>query len=106
MQQIGLERIEAHNRAVRQTALSRLLGLPGVRLLGPQAAPAAGPLSFVITGVSAHVVARSLSDGYGMCIRSAFHCAQPLHEGLHSMPARLSFYLYNQPSELDLPLTR
>ena len=40
---------------------------------------------------------------YGICIRSGFHCAQPLHDQLHFPPtARLSFYLYNQPPDLAL----
>jgi cysteine desulfurase/selenocysteine lyase len=102
LQQIGLERIEAHNRVLRRMALKRLQALPGMNILGPREDASAGPLSFTLDGTSAHVVARSLSDGYGICIRSGFHCAQPLHDQLHSTPtARLSFYLYNQPSDLD-----
>jgi selenocysteine lyase/cysteine desulfurase len=45
---------------------------------------------------------RLLSDRYGICARSGFHCAEPLHEQC-KFPAtvRLSVYLYNQPEEID-----
>ena len=101
LQQIGLDRIEAHNRALRQMAWDGLRGLPGVGVLGPPGAAAAGPISFTVAGTSAHVLARTLSDGYGICIRSGFHCAQGLHDQLSLTPTgRLSFYLYNQRFDL------
>jgi cysteine desulfurase/selenocysteine lyase len=103
LQGIGLDHIEAHNRALRQLALQCLQNLPGISVLGPRNEPSAGPLSFTFSGTTAHVVARTLSDSHGICIRSGYHCAQPLHDQLHLPPsARLSFYLYNQPFELDL----
>jgi cysteine desulfurase/selenocysteine lyase len=103
LQEIGLERIEAHNRALRRLALERLRTLPGIGVLGPRDEPSSGPLGFTFSGTTAHVVARTLSDRHGICIRSGYHCAQPLHEQLRIPPsARLSFYLYNQPFELDL----
>ncbi len=48
------------------------------------------------------MIARTLSDAGGICVRSGFHCAEPLHEALQLPPTvRLSFYLYNQPEEID-----
>jgi cysteine desulfurase / selenocysteine lyase len=103
LQHIGLEGIEAHNRALRLLALKRLREVPGIAILGPRDEASSGPLSFTVAGTSAHVIARSLSDSDGICIRSGYHCAQPLHDQLNSLPsARLSFYLYNQASEIDL----
>jgi cysteine desulfurase/selenocysteine lyase len=104
LQEVDLERIEGHNRRLRAEARRRLEGLPGVSLVGPRAAGAdqPGPLAFTVAGTPSHLIARGLSDGYGICVRSGFHCAEPLHEQLQ-FPAtvRLSFYLYNQPGELD-----
>jgi cysteine desulfurase / selenocysteine lyase len=101
---IGLERIAAHNAALRDYALDRVLKLSGVRILGPcqPGQGHGGPLSFTLAGIPAHALARDLSDAHGICVRSGFHCAQLLHEELHSPPSlRLSFYLYNQPWEID-----
>ena len=45
----------------------------------------------------------ALSDAWGICARSGYHCAQPLHEHFQSPPSlRLSFGPYNQPWEIDL----
>ena len=105
LQAIGLERVEAHCRLLREDARRRLQTFPGVRLLGDRGAAEerTGPLSFTVVGVLSHMVARALSDAWGICIRSGYHCAQPLHEHFQSPPSlRLSFSLYNQPEEIDL----
>jgi cysteine desulfurase/selenocysteine lyase len=105
LQAIGLEVVQAHARQLYAQARERLRAVPGARLLGPQPPPAghAGPLSFVVGNTPSHLIARALSDSHGICVRSGFHCAQPLHEHLQWPPTvRLSFYLYNQPWEIDL----
>ena len=105
LQDIGLENIEAHVCALYQYARARLAGIRGARLIGQPLSPVAGhagPLSFTIPDVPAHLIARALSDGHGICVRYGYHCAQPLHEHLGSPPTvRVSFYLYNQPWEID-----
>jgi cysteine desulfurase/selenocysteine lyase len=105
LQDIGLENIEAHVCALYQYARARLAGIRGARLIGQPLSPVAGhagPLSFTVPDVPAHLIARALSDGHGICVRSGYHCAQPLHEHLGSPPTvRISFYLYNQPWEID-----
>ncbi len=103
LQKVGFEQIEKHNRLLRAQARQRLEGCAGVTLVGPRAAvDTSGPLSFTIAGTPSHLIARGLSDGFGICVRAGFHCAQPLHEQL-GFPAtlRISFYLYNQPWEID-----
>jgi cysteine desulfurase/selenocysteine lyase len=102
LQAVGLEEVEAHCRLLRAQARERLLATPGARLLGGASA-GAGPLSFTVAGTPSHLLARALSDGAGVCVRSGYHCAQPLHEHLGSPPSlRVSFQLYNQPWEIDL----
>ena len=55
-----------------------------------------------MAGALSHILARALSDAWGICVRSGYHCAQPLHEHLQSPPSvRLSFHVYNQPWEID-----
>jgi cysteine desulfurase/selenocysteine lyase len=102
LQAVGLGNVESHCRRLRARARERLQALPRVRLLG-DAAAGSGPLSVTVTGALSHMLARALSDAWGICVRSGYHCAQPLHEHLQSPPSlRLSFHLYNQPSEIDL----
>jgi cysteine desulfurase/selenocysteine lyase len=104
LQEVGLENVEGHVRRLYAQARQRLQTLPGVRILGPSAAErgCAGPLSFTIPNTPSPLIARALSDGHGICVRSGYHCAQPLHESLRFPPTvRLSFSLYNQPWEID-----
>jgi cysteine desulfurase / selenocysteine lyase len=105
LQDIGLENVEAHVCALYQYARARLADIRGARLVGQSLSPVAGhagPLSFTIPDVPAHLIARALSDGHGICVRSGYHCAQPLHEHLGFPPSiRISFYIYNQPWEID-----
>src|SRR5262249_58530407 len=101
---IGLDAIDAHCRRLYAHALAGVQRVPGIRVLGSgsEGPGGYGPLSFTTGDAPAHMVARALSDGHGVCVRSGYHCAQPLHEHFQSPPSlRLSFYLYNQPWEID-----
>lgn len=105
LQAIGMEQVESHCRHLNSLARKRLLTVPGVRLLGVVDAEEqpTGPISFTVGNMLSHMVARALSDAWGICVRSGYHCAQPLHEHLRTPPSlRVSFGLYNQPWELDL----
>jgi len=103
LQGIGLEAIHAHEQALTQQALRLAEDLEGAELIGPARSDRCGPLSFVLPGQSPHRVARSLSDVYGICVRSGMHCAEPLHLSMEAPASlRASFYLYNTPAEIDL----
>jgi cysteine desulfurase / selenocysteine lyase len=69
LQCIGLDNVEVHCRQLRDAAYSRLRSIPGVRVLGDQSACRAsiGPISFTVTGVLSHMLARGLSDAWGIC---------------------------------------
>jgi cysteine desulfurase/selenocysteine lyase len=104
LQEIGMQKIANHERTLLNLALGQLADISGVRVLGLPTAnhERIGPVSFTVAATPAHVIARGLSDGFGICVRSGFHCAQPLHDALRSPPSvRLSFYVYNQPWELE-----
>ena len=103
LEEIGLDRIAEHEKSLIRLALRRIgEALPSIGMLGPRDDRREGPISLVLAGLSPHVIARSLSDGHGICVRSGFHCAQPLHESLNS-PAtlRASFALYNIEGEVE-----
>lgn len=96
------EDVLQHLRSLRRDAVQKLLSIPRLKILGSVQEESCGPISFVIPGHSSHVLARSLSDAFGICVRSGFHCAEPLHLHWASGPTmRLSFHVYNQPEEID-----
>jgi cysteine desulfurase/selenocysteine lyase len=96
------EEVVLHLQSLRRHAIQQLLAIPRLKILGSTDKKSCGPISFVIPGHSSHVLARSLSDAFGICIRSGYHCAEPLHLQWACGPSmRMSFHVYNQPEEID-----
>jgi len=78
------------------------LKLPEAVILGDTGSRSGGPYSFNCAGMSSHLLARGLSDRYGICVRSGFHCAQPLHQQLNATASlRISFWIYNAEAEIS-----
>jgi cysteine desulfurase/selenocysteine lyase len=99
---IGMARVREHERALFELAWTRLGTVPGVRLLGPDAAEEhAGVISFVLDGIHPHDVAAVL-DGEGIAVRAGHHCAQPLMDryGL-AATTRASFSVYNDAEDVE-----
>ncbi|WP_157084747.1 cysteine desulfurase [Sphingomonas pituitosa] len=95
---IGLERIHAHEAALVTNTRAALSGINSVRLFGP--ADSAGIVSFAVEGVHPHDVATILDEG-NVAIRAGHHCAQPLMELLEvPATARASFGVYNGPADV------
>ncbi len=100
---IGMEEVHERYSQLSEHAYRKLTAhFPAEWLLGKKGDNLSGPHSLKLEGISPHVVARGLSDRYGICVRSGFHCAQPLHEALSaSASLRLSYWVYNTPDEID-----
>jgi cysteine desulfurase/selenocysteine lyase len=101
LQQVGMPAIHQHERELVGYAIDRLSEVPGVTVYGPEAGRRGGVVAFSIEGVHPHDAAQVLDDD-GIAVRAGHHCAMPIHEKF-GLPAttRASFYLYNQPSEVD-----
>ncbi len=101
LSQIGMDTIAHHEQELIRYALDRLVEIPGVTVLGPDASKRGGVASFTLQGIHPHDVAQIL-DGEGIAVRAGHHCAMPLHEIL-GIPAstRASFYLYNSTRDID-----
>lgn len=95
---IGLDTIEAHEKALVAKARDALSAINSVRLFGP--ADSAGIVSFAIEGVHPHDIGTIL-DEEGVAIRAGHHCAQPLMDHL-DLPAtaRASFGIYNDEDDV------
>jgi cysteine desulfurase / selenocysteine lyase len=102
LDELGMERVRAHERALTAHMLERLAEVPGLRVVGPPEADRRGALaSFTIEGIHPHDVAE-LADRGGVCIRAGHHCAQPLMRCLGvGATARASVGVYNDAADID-----
>jgi len=101
LEELGMEHVFAHDRALMREAMTRLSAIPGLRILGPGPEKRGGVVAFTLAGIHPHDIATAL-DAEGVCVRAGHHCAMPLHEKL-GIPAsaRASFHCYSLPWELD-----
>jgi cysteine desulfurase/selenocysteine lyase len=98
---IGLSRIDRHERELADYAVNRLNEFDDIEIYGPPAGERAGLVSFNLEGVHAHDLASIMND-HAVAIRPGDHCTQPLHDVLGTAAsARASFYLYNTKDEID-----
>ena len=102
LQKLGMERVREHEQELLKYALSRLGGLEGMELLGPQSVDHhSGVLSFRFSGIHPHDLA-TLLDDQGVCVRAGHHCCQPLMRDLGlKATTRASFYIYNHKGDVD-----
>lgn len=102
LQEIGMDVVAAHERAIGAALLDGVASVPGVRILGPQD-PAAriGAVAFDVDGVHAHDVGQFL-DAQGVAARVGHHCAQPLHRryGI-TASTRASAAVYTDREDVD-----
>ncbi len=96
---IGLDSIEAHERALVAKLRGELRGMNDVTLFGPE--DSAGIVSFALDGIHPHDLGTILDEA-NVAIRAGHHCAQPLMDHL-GVPAtaRASFGLYSDDSDID-----
>jgi len=97
---VGVERVERYEHELLEYATARLLGVPGLTMIGT--APAkAGVLSFVLRGQKTEEVGGML-DQEGIAVRSGHHCAQPVLRrfGLEAT-VRASLAPYNTFDDID-----
>jgi cysteine desulfurase/selenocysteine lyase len=100
LDELGLERLAAHEHALLSYATSAISGIPGVRLIGT-AREKVSVLSFVLDDVHPHDIGTIL-DQEGIAIRTGHHCAQPVMQRF-GVPAtaRASLAFYNTREEID-----
>ena len=102
LRRLGMENVRRHERELTEYVLKRFEEFRKVRFYGPRdASVKCGIVPFNIDGMNPHDVALLL-DGFGIMIRSGYHCAEPLHRKLGIRgSARASFYIYNTKEEID-----
>ena len=100
LERVGVEAVGAYEHELLAYATPRLLGVPGLTLIGT-AAEKAGVLSFTLAGQKTEEVGGML-DQDGIAVRSGHHCAQPILRrfGLEAT-VRASLAPYNTTDDLD-----
>jgi cysteine desulfurase/selenocysteine lyase len=100
VQELGLDRIAAHEAALLAHGTRALQQIPGLRLVGT-ARDKCSVLSFVMDGAHPQDIG-TLLDLDGIAVRTGHHCAQPTIERLgYNATARASVGLYNTTEDLD-----
>lgn len=101
LDEVGLDRIHAHEQALAARMRAGLIEIPGIRLLGDADAERVGLWAFDVDGVHAHDAGQFLDDR-GIAVRVGHHCAAPLHRqyGI-TASVRASVALYNTADEVD-----
>jgi len=98
---VGLERVQAHEEALASYAYDRLTEFDDVTVYGPPGDDRGGLVGFNLDGVHAHDLS-SICNDHAVAVRAGDHCTQPLHDTLGApASARASFYLYNTREEID-----
>ena len=100
----GIDAIRQHLRKKRQRLVNGLSQIPGIRVLHTAPQQEAGPVvSFVTDGLSPADVGYTLSESYGITLRTGFHCCPLIHEQLKTPQGtiRASFSVLTEDSALD-----
>ncbi|MDZ7314630.1 MAG: SufS family cysteine desulfurase [candidate division KSB1 bacterium] len=100
LEQIGLDKIEAHCRALTDYALQKLQEIELIKIYCPDTER--NPvISFTVRNLHPHDLA-TFFDSRNIAVRSGHHCAQLVMRKL-GVPAtaRIGFYLYNTFAEID-----
>lgn len=105
LDELGLDRIAAHEHALTERLLAGLAQRPWVRVVGPAlAVDRVGAVAFDVQGVHAHDVGQVLDDE-GVAVRVGHHCAWPLHRRMGvTATTRATLAAYTTPVEVDTML--
>jgi cysteine desulfurase/selenocysteine lyase len=105
LNEIGMDRIRAHELALTNYALARLEEKLGsdCRIFGPPAGEdRGGVISIAYRDVHAHDLAQVL-DQFGVCVRPGHHCAKPLMRKLGvQATARASLSLFSDERDIEV----
>ena len=101
---ITVEAVAAHDRALS----ARLLGVPGVSLIGPDTTEGrVGVFSLDFPGKDNAEIAARLEEEFGILTRCGLHCAPSAHRTLGTCPrgtVRLSLGWFNTEADIDRAL--
>jgi len=100
---IGMDKIEAHERLLGRRMYEGLTALRNVEVYGPEPEKRVGIIPFNVGDLNPHDVALALDVSANIMVRSGHHCAQPLSKTVISGrgTVRASCYFYNTLKEAN-----
>jgi selenocysteine lyase/cysteine desulfurase len=105
LQEIGLNRARAHERALLGQLMDGLRRIPAVRLYGPADAERhGGALSFNLDGLDPATLGFRLDHEFDIAVRVGLHCAPDAHRTIGTYPegtVRVSPGWFTTPAEID-----
>jgi cysteine desulfurase / selenocysteine lyase len=100
LSEIDINSVAEHESKLTQYALNKLKKINNIKIHG-SSENRGGVISFNIIGLHSHDLAQFLNEE-NIAIRVGHHCAQPLLDNLgETSIARISFYLYNDESDIE-----
>ncbi len=100
VERIGMDAIDAHERALGKMMQEQIAAIDGVRVIGASKNKAA-VVSFVTDFAHPQDIAMVL-DQEAVAVRTGHHCAQPLHERFGvSVSVRASLGVYNTADDVE-----
>ena len=97
---IGMKRIQEHEKKLTDYAIEKLEIISGLYIHG-NPSNRGGVISFNLNKIHPQDLAQFLNED-NICIRVGHHCAQPLLKTLgETSTARISFYVYNDSYDVD-----
>ncbi|TVQ30570.1 MAG: cysteine desulfurase [Wenzhouxiangella sp.] len=101
LEDIGVERIAAHEQKLLDHATERMSEVEGLTIIG-QAAHKGPVVAFTLDGVHPNDLG-TIIDHHGVAIRTGHHCAMPVMQFFGvAATARVSFACYNLRAEIDV----
>ena len=107
IEEMGMERIRAHELALMHRFLTGVREIEGIRIYGDFDGPHAPIVSLNWRDVPSGELADALAEEYGIATRAGAHCAPRMHAALGTVgqgAVRFSFGLSNTEEEVDLAI--
>lgn len=102
---VGIEAVQAHERALVAQFLDEASEIAGLTVFGPRDVPQrCGVVSFNVAGVMPSEVGLILDQSFGIMARTGLHCAPSAHHTLGTFPTgtvRFGFGWFNTAAEVD-----
>ena len=108
LEDVTVEAVAAHDRALSALLLGGLRDVPGVSLIGPDTTEGrVGVFSLDFPGKDNAEIAARLEEDFGILTRCGLHCAPNAHRTLGTFPrgtVRLSLGWFNTEADIDRAL--
>lgn len=103
--ELGVERVTAHEGALRERLVAGVADIPGITVYGAQDGHAhTGVVALNLAGVDSSTLADRLAVDYGIATRAGLHCAPRMHAALGTLErgaVRFSFGWYTTEADVD-----